>query len=352
MANELSNMQKLMLFEQATRQNKQPAETIAFVENSMKNVVLPKSRTLAKISLLVQGTFKLTHASKTTYTAKGFSKYNLIKNIRLKLNNGFAPYNISGVGLKMYNEQNQFKAITDGRNVLDYITNVVDTSGNGGGSNSVCFMLDMPITVNDRDFIGLLDMQASGVNVELELTMGAIADIMTDTDVVASSVAITVKPILETFSIPPLQNHMPRFNTIKTVSEQKNPITSTGDTTIKLPIGLTYRKILAFMKQDANYTPIALSRINDFSILINQADYPYVVPAVFLAAQNTKQHGVNLTDGLYSFDFSNNGIANYGSGRDYMDSENLSEFWLRVNMASLSGSVNEIITITEQIAEI
>lgn len=349
MANELSNMQKLMLFEQATRQNKQPSETIAFVENGLKNIVLPKSRTLAKISLLVQGTYKLTHASKTTFTAKGFSKYNILKNIRLKLNNGFAPYNISGVGLKMYNEQNEFKAITDGRNVLDYMTNVVSSSG---AANTISFMLDMPITVNDRDFIGLIDMQASGINVELEIAMGSIADIMTDTDVVASDVSITIKPILETFSIPPLQQHMPRFNTIKTVSEQKNPITSIGDTTVKLPIGLTYRKILAFMKQDANYTPIALSRMNDFSILINQADYPYVVPAAFVAAQNTKQHGVNLTDGLYSFDFSNNGLANYGSGRDYMDSENLSEFWLRVNMASLSGSANEIITITEQIAEL
>jgi hypothetical protein len=345
-----TNMQKLMLFEQATRENIQTTETITFAENTKKTIVLPKSRTLQKISLLCKGTFKLSHAIKTTYTAKTFNKYHLLRNLRLKLNNGFSPYDLSGVGLYMYNQQSQYKAITDSQNTLDYITNVVSSTG---ADNSVYFMLDIPITVNDRDFIGLLDMQASAINVEFEVTFGNITDIMTDTDITASSISITCIPVLTTFSIPALtKDAIPTFDTVKIVHEQKTNISSTGYTTIKLPTGLTYRKLLLYLKQDANYTPIPLSRVDSFSLALNQADTPYNIPADYLVNRNTKQRGASFDTGLYSFDFSNNGIANYGSGRDYMDSENLSEFWVKVNMATLSGSVNEIITISEQIAQI
>jgi hypothetical protein len=345
----ISDGQRLQNFITATRQNITQGENITFTENAYKTINVPKSKALGKITLLLNGTCKLTHATKTTYTAKTFGKYNLLRQILLKTNTSINPVMLSGVELYLYNLTKNYKNVTDNRNCIDYATNVVSS---GGSTNTFSLMLDIPLSVNERDFIGLINMQAEGLQLDLGVTFGAIKDIMTDTDITVSDISMTCIPIMETYSIPPVAEAIPAFNTLKTVVSQNTVITGTGNTTVKFSPGLTYRKMIVYMGADANNTAIALSAINDFSILLNQNDVPYsALPSYFLAGKNTKMYGGLLPAGLFVFDFANEGIPDYGVGRDLIKSKDMSELWLRVNMASYSSGYN-VNVILEQVAQL
>jgi hypothetical protein len=346
-ASKLTPAQRAMLFEQATRQHRLKGATMAFAENASLSQVLPKSRFLSKIYLMVEGTYKLTHASKTTFAPAVFDKFNLIRNIRLNINNGFSPFNISGAMLYGYNLQHRADYITDDLNVLNYMSNTVSS---GGATNTVRYMVELPITVNQRDALGLINLQHGTTQVELNIDCNPVSKIMTDTDVTVSNVSINITPILETYSVPSFEEAIPDYTVVKIVNEQRETATANGETVIKLPVGLTYRKLLVYIASDSVFTPISSDNVTNFALSFNQADTPYDMPAKFVQALNTTEYGKALPAGYYAFDFSDNGIPNYGGGRDYIDTEKLTEFWLKVNLANTSGNTY-IYVISEKLAQ-
>lgn len=345
----LTATQRAILFDQATRQYIQALGTMQFSENDTITTVLPKTRFLSKISLLVQGTFKLTHATKTSFTPATFDIYNLLRQVRLSINNGFNPYQISGPMLALYNKMLSYKNITDNNNNIHYFTNTVSSSG---ATNTISMLLDLPLTVNERDTIGLILLQNSQTSVELGIDCNPVTSIMTDTDITVSSVNINITPILETYSIPAIADAVPDYSIIKIVNQQVENVVSAGEMTIKLPIGLTYRKLGVYIASDTKFTPMNASYINQFQLVFNQADFPYSIPANYLQARNAQQYGMSLPAGAYVFDFSDNGIVNYGSGRDYIDTEKLTEFWLKVTFNNITGNSNYVYVIAEKLAKL
>ena len=82
--------------------------------------------------------------------------------------------------------------------------------------------------------------------------------------------------------------------------------------------------------------------IGNIEIVFNQADVNYNISPDMLRAINTKDLGFELPKGVYIFDFSSGGnITNYGGTRDYIDTEKLTEFWIRTTTTA-TGSVKVV----------
>jgi hypothetical protein len=345
----LSPDQRARMFSQMTRKYEQVLPSEKFKENSTLSFQLPKTRFLSKITLHVRGTFKTAHGSKTSFTKSIFDKFNLVRRVRLSINNGFNPYDISGNMLSLYNKANHYQRPDADVFDLDVLGNVVSVSGT---TNTVTYALELPISLNDRDPIGLLLLQNEQSIVTLNVDTSSLSSIMTDNDITISDDSIYFTPVLETFSIPLIPDAIPDYSIVKLVNEQSENIVSTNEMIVKLPLGLTYRKLGVYLASDTAYTPIPHANISGFQLIFNQADTPINVSSDHVARKNRVDYDGSMPVGSYMFDFSSQGIANLGGGRDYVDTERLTECWLKVQFSGLSGASNYIHLFSEKLAKL
>ena len=345
----LSPDMRARMFSQMTRKYDQVLPSEKFKENSTLSFQLPKTRFLSKITLHVRGTFKAKHGSKVTYTKSVFDKYNLVRRVRLSINNGFNPYDISGNMLSLYNKANHYQSPDTDAFGLDVLGNTVSVAG---ATNTVTFSLELPISLNDRDPIGLLLLQNEQSIVTLNVDTSLLTSIMTDNDVDIEDDSIYVTPVLETFSIPLIPDAIPDYSIVKLVNEQSENIVSTNEMIVKLPLGLTYRKLGVYLASDTSYTAIPHANITGFQLIFNQADTPINVSSDHVARKNKYDYDGTMPLGAYMFDFSTQGIANLGGGRDYVDTERLTECWLKVQFSGLVGATNYIHIFSEKLAKL
>jgi hypothetical protein len=326
-------------FVRMTRQFLQTESSIAGAVNGQISFDLTKVRLSAKVRVLVEATLTATHASATTYVPAAFAPYSMIRNVRVDLNNGFAPFTISGTELYMYNLMRpmaqQMQSQPSGRaKVVQGVT-----SSAGGTANVISFMADLPLALNDRDPMGMLITQNQATNVTVSIDFA-------DGDALGSGQAgytltlsnIVVTPLVESFAIPPVPQAFPDVSMIKLVQSTKQSIPGSGSQIVKLTTGYTYRKLAIFIA-DANGVGVTDDSIpGQIELILNQADIPYRMRPAHIAKINHEQFGYVLPQGLYCFDFTYQGLANLGGTRDYVDTERLTEFWIRFNAPS-AGSV-------------
>lgn len=317
----LSPAQRATLFAAATRQNWQIIPGTALVEDSTISFTIPKARLMSRTWLKIAGTVTLTHAATTALTKKRMAPWGLIKQIRLQVNNGFNPYQISGKGAYIYNS---LAAV----NEMDIITTLGSTAAVGGASNDVDILIDLTSVLNDRDPVGLILAQNQETVITVSIDFGKIIDLFTDAGLSSSALAINVTPIVESFTVPASPDAMPDLSVLKLVAEQNFPIAASGSTQIiKLPVGQTYRKIIMNFETAAGVA-FTDAQIGNLSLIFNQADIPYNIPGDVLRKINTKCYGGPLPAGVLVLDMSDQGIANLGGSRDLIDTERLTEFWV------------------------
>ncbi len=353
---QLSPAQRAALFAQMTRQHWQMLPAIAGAVDSRVSFTIPKTRLLSKVRLLVEATLNAVHASNTNYTPAAFAPYSLLKNVRLEINNGFIPFNISGIAAYLYNllrdegsiiepyQAAQASVATSRRRAVQGTT----AAASSGANNTVRFVLDLPLTLNDRDPIGLILAQNEETVITVSVDIGNANDIApaaTGYTFTLSNIVIT--PMVETFSIPAVKDAFPDLSILKVVQQTKESVSGAGVKTVKLPVGMVYRKLLVFI-EDASGGEADADLSGDFELVLNQSDIPYRIAPKLLAAINQEQYGLALPQGLWVFDFSYQGLANYGGSRDYIDTERLTEFWFRFQAAA-AGNVT---CIYEQLAKL
>lgn len=346
----LNPAQRSANFNLQTRAYEQGLGSMSFAESQTIQQVLPKSRFAQHLYLLVTGSFTCAHASKTTFAKAPFDKYNLLKQIRLNYNSGFNPYQISGSKLWLYNQlQNGLNDYLDADN---FGTNVLgNTVSVGGTSNAVKFALECPLTINQRDTIGLINLQSVETSLTLQIDCDSVKSVMTDTDITISNVNITITPVLRTFSIPAMADAVPDYSILKLVNEDSRQIIGNGDNRFTLQTGLTYRRILFFVTSDGK-TALPASDIVKVQVALNQADTPYSFSGDYLAYKNKVEYQGSLPLGVYCIDFADNGLVNYAGARDYLDTEALTQLDLIITFAGLSGSTNMIYIIPEKLAKL
>lgn len=328
----LTPAQRNLLFAQAARQVVQTLPAQAGAENATVSFTVPKARLLSKISLLVKATITVAHAANNTFAQAAMAPYNFIKNVRVEINNGFAPYRVSGIGAYLMNllRDNAAQLSPAASNATRARTVFENAASAAGAANVLRFILDLPIALNDRDPVGLILAQ----NQETTVTVSVDFD---DADVLLSSLTgytvtasnVSVTPIIETFSIPPVPEALPDLSILK-LTQELNEITVAGGHVLRLPVGQTYRRMVLYFT-DANGNPLGEADLTgNIEITLNQADIPYVVDPYALAAQNQVAYGAALPKGVWAFDFATQGLPNYGGSRDYIDTERLTEFWLKL----------------------
>lgn len=335
MANpKITPQQAAQFFAQMTRQNYQMIPAIAGAESSTVAFQLPKVRLTSRVRFMFEATLKVTHSSATSYTAPDVGPFAVIRGVSVNLNNGFSPFKVSGKQLYMYS------LLRDNASILTPTTSgrgkVVQglTASSSGANNTIRFIADLPLTLNDRDPVSLILTQNQETTVDVSIDIGAASSLLASTSgytAVLSNIIIT--PMVESFSIPAVKEAFPDLSVLKLVQGATASIPGSGIFTYKFPVGMTYRKIV-FLVEDSSGGVDDADLTGDIELLLNQADRPYKINPKILAAINQEQFGVTLPAGMYAFDWSYQGIANYGGTRDYIDTERLTEFWLQFNPAA------------------
>lgn len=325
-------------FNKLTRRNWQTLGSKTGTASGTVSFDIPKSRLLGKLRLMIEATLTATHASNTSYTAHEDAPYKFLSRAELNLNNGFNPFSISGQALYAYNVTTKGAAACDvatsGRG--SFVQGLVASSG--GTANTVRMVFDLPTMVNERDPIGLILLQNEETLATLNVTLGASTDIApTASGYTFALSAISVTVLTDTFTIPAIPEAFPDLSVLKLVQERTETVIA-GENIFKLPVGQVYRK-LGFIYYDATPSRQVDSDITStIDLVFNQAETPYRIKPVELAAINADEYGGDLPSGVYVFDFSDNGQPNFGNARDYIDSERMTELWLKFT-AGAAGTV-------------
>ena len=333
-APKLSPQQRAQLFAQGTRRNFQmlPGKQVS-QENQQVEFELPKTRLLSKVWVEVDATATLV-SDNATIPTKPFSPYGMLRRVSLDLNNGFTPYVVSGEEAYIYNMDRLNPEVGDPSDSvlrgMAYQENGADTSANGGADAKIKFVLELPVTLNERDTTGLVLLQ----NAETQVTLSVDVDRLEKAYAPAAGDEVQFKnckitPMVETFSIPQNPQAFPDLSVLKLVSARNSHFDANGQTITELQTGTIYRKLFLYF-EDENGNPLENEDFqSNIELIFNQADTPYSIKPSLLSAMNHSQLGKPLPKGVYVFDFSNQGIPNYGGSRDYIDTERITEFWLR-----------------------
>ena len=333
MSEKLTAQQRANLFAMSTRQNLQmmAKQTVTTPSTSVQ-FTLPKARLLSNIFVKVKAKIKVTHATATSIKNTALAPYRLIRRFSLDLNNGFSPYSISGDGLALLNMiQPNANMIMD---VSDYYNCPEEFKASANGTeNEIVFTVQLPATLNQRDPVGLILLQSEQTVTDLRVDVGTPAEMYTEgaEGYTIDLVSMEIMPMLETFSIPANGNAFPDLSVLKLCQDRTDTITSAGQQIVKLSTGTIYRKLILFITDETGAPATPEFVASNIELVFNQADCNYSINPEMLRAKNCYDLGHELPAGVFIFDFSNQGFANFGGTRDYIDTEKLTEFWVRFN---------------------
>ena len=333
-AQKLTAAQRAANFAAATRQNFHmlPSQTTTQLGTTMQ-FTYPKSRLLSKTFLKVEGTVKYTDASAPVMNDNA---YGIFRRVALSLNNGFDPFVVSGKELAAINSVRMNPGV-----IYDELIKCITNEGEKKISFS--FMLELENTLNQRDASSLILLQNESTQVTLSVDITSdITDMLTGRTNNCTLESVTVTPCILTYTIPNFSEGFPDLSVIKLVHSRTETLANAGQHILKLETGRIYRKIV--LRTFDNNGSMSNNAINgNIEMLYNTADTPQSIDAEMLRMKNASDFGYKFLDGTYVFDFSGySGFSNYGGTRDFVDTERLSEFWIRLNTRENNVKVNII----------
>lgn len=357
MSETLTASQRAAQFAASTRQNFQtmPTQTVTS-EGGNVTFTLPKARLLSKILLTVKVNFSAFcpvsgETGLSLPANEMLSLYRILRRVSLDLNNGFSPYSVGGEELAMldcvHRPHAEFMTefvtsnnFSSKRNSVHSMPFRLEDDGkaftaDGGKTIELSFGIELPITLNDRDSIGMILLQNQETYATLSVDIGQVTDMFVGgftSKLLFTLNKVEISPVLETFSIP-ASGVYPDLSVLKLVNSRTESLVGGGQHVIKLSTGTIYRRILIKVcDTDNNGTDDIVT--SNFALIFNQADSFYEISAEQLRYLNTQQYGFTLPDGIYVFDFAFQGIAGLSGSRDFVDTERLTEFWLRFNTST------------------
>lgn len=328
----ISAQERAMYFAQATRQTFQtlPSKK-ANSEQDTLVFEIPKARLLSKIILEVEAVATLKSTAATIAT-DAMTPYGVLRRISLDLNNGFSPFIVSGKDMFLYSlnrlNPNVLNAQDNARGI-----NYVENKASAAGTDArIKFQIVLPVTLNDRDAVGLVLLQNAETSVSLTVDVGQLKDAYklnaATTDTVTFK-SLTVTPLVETYTVPPSDIARPDLSVLKIVQSKADTFAGNGQNVIKLNTGTIYRKMVMYFEDDKGVPLEDADFSGNIELVFNTADVPISIKPSILASKNHLELGFPLPKGVYVFDWSNQGIPNLGGTRDYIDTERLTEFWVR-----------------------
>lgn len=346
--NQISEAQRAQNFAAATRQNLHmlPARTVNNYGETVQ-FTFPKSRLLSKtfVKVDVKGDF-------TNKKTSGYKPYEILRRVSLSLNNGFEPFVISGRDLAIMNSVRMNPAVintntngmvissTDRNNTV--LDNRIELADDG-----YSFVIELENVLSQRGLEGLILLQNESTQVTLSIDIATNGKGITDegTDITLESIKIT--PMLQTWTIPNFTDAFPNLSVIKLVKSRTETLANAGEHILKLDVGTIYRKLVFFFTdENGNGVDIVNSNIE---MIYNTADTPISIDPDMLIFKNTSDFGYKFPKGMYVLDFSGYaGMSGLGTTRDMIDTERLTEFWIRFSTSDGC----KVTTIQENIARL
>ena len=342
---QLTAQQRAMLFGAATRQHFQMLGMQEVTGNAQTiSYRIPKARILQGMKILVEGKLNIAHASNTAKNHNGkLDLYRCIRRLNVDFNNGFSPIVVSGEDMALVNmlyPNPEMILKSEDNSTLATATEKWACSPEGT-DNDFSFVLDVPLAINYRDPVGLVLAQNAETNIDLTIDIANAADMIYNAaDFTCKFTSLKVTPMVATFSIPSDTRAFPDMSVLKVV-DSRNETFTTGQSYIKLPTGMIYRKLI-FKFENTSGLPLDLEHItSNIELVFNTADVPYSISPKMLKAVNKMQAGTVYPDGCVYFSFDYQGINGYGGSRDYIDAERITEFAVRFT-ADTAGKVTII----------
>lgn len=305
-----------MAFQDSTRRKFIPLTTQTKGTTNPLSWDIPKTGLLAGIFLNITGT-----VTGTLSAPNALGMASIVRRVRVITNGGIDLINISGAGYHYL--------------LRDNIEDYKDPAPHATARNAVTattFNLDMflPIALNSRDPIGLFMLQNEQTLVQLQVEFEADTTVAT-----GATVAATVAPVAEVFTVPVDNKDWPPLNVVQQILEDTRAIAATGDYDYSWPRGNTYVQVLHGYGIGAspaeNWTRSRLM-VNQSEIL---ADY---VPGT-MNIEFTRTHGRARLVGTIENDFiGSSGLGTFGSSRDLLYSALVTELMTRLT-ASATGTL-------------
>jgi len=324
---QISAVQRAQNFAAATRQNLHmlPSRTVTNLGDTVQ-FTYPKSRLLSKTFVKVEVTTDVTSSPFKT----ALSPYDIIRRISLSLNNGFEPFVINGRDLALLNMVRMNPSVVEvsgssyGAGINAPTSSLISEGADSKGKFS--FMIELENTLNQRDASSLILLQNESTNVTLSIDLATNINSIFGKD--ANLVECKITPMLQTWTIPNYTDAFPDLSVLKLVKSRTETISGDGEHIQKLDVGTIYRKlVLYFTDENGNGKNIVNSNIE---FIYNTADTPISIDPEMLRYKNTSDFGFEFPEGMYVFDMSGYaGFSNYGGTRDFIDTERLTEFWVR-----------------------
>lgn len=266
--------------------------------------ILPRVGLLAAIRLAIRGSIA---GTLTVPNALGMAS--IINRIRLNINGNLDLISISGWGYHY--------GLREG---ID--SEYGDPSGQSNARSAVTattFNLDMylPIMINRRDPIGLINLQDTG------LTAGLYVDWLADATVATgATVTGTCTPYLDLFTIPPDPNDMPNLSIVQTIVEDQRAIVGAGAYQYDFLLGYQYLQWYHMLGIGA----AGADGFTQYQLRMQQNMFPIThdVPSLDTEYRSLRYRarvaGLILVDRMGS-----SGLGNYGLMRDMFDSTALTD---------------------------
>lgn len=343
--NQLTPQQRAHYFAQYTRKNLQalPAQSFS-AEGDRIQFVLPKARYLACTFIEVEAVAK----AKGSGTLK-VSDYpaDIFNRVSLDLNNGFMPFVLSGRDLNIYDMIRMYPDVARPHTSPRAAIHVENAISADGTNNKIHIMLPMQNVLSEKDAIGLIMLQNDSTQVVLTLDLDSLAKAYNLAEGQSVEfVSCKVTPWTETFTIPSIEQARPDISTLKLLSSKYEVFSANSQTIVKQPIGTIYRKMILFFEDEQGNPMTAADFTGNIELVFNQADTPISIKPAHLEYLNQHYYGAPLPDGVFVLDFASVPLPNLATSRDLVDSERLTELWVRFtpNTAGKVTSINETIS--------
>jgi hypothetical protein len=262
-------------------------------------VQLPRVGLLARVLLAIRGSVA---GTLTVPNPLGFSS--IINRVRLTVNAGVDIVNLSGAGYH-YGVREMIES------------EFFDPLGQSNARSAVtaaAFNLDMvlPISVNMRDPVGLLNLQDMGATFSLAIDFNADANVAT-----GATVTCTVTPYLDLFTVPPNPNDMPNLRVIHSMIEDARAVAAAGDFTYDWLRGMQYLQLFHGLGIGA----AGADGFSKVALRIQQQQFPWSSDVKALDIDHRQLRGrARPAGGIYIDRLATSGLGNYGTVRDVFDS--------------------------------
>lgn len=340
-----------MTFIESTRQTIQQTNFIPYVQGQPAFIEMARAGYLATIWLRFKGKLNCTHPSKTSYTPAPLAPYTLINRLQVVINGNQTVWSTSGVGAYLQNITNAINYVMDqpGNSAAPFSVGTAVSAA--GADNDVIFTLKLNVSINDRDTIGLIQLQNDATALKVQVEAAGPGALMTDTDI-TSTLSGVWEILTETFTIPAEPENRPVLAFLHQVIEQGYPINNNGVNSQLLQRGNTYRRLINFLQLNGQPAD-ALERL---SLTYNQTTTHYDMFGSSFKVLQRERYGRDLPAGAYVWDLTYQGIPNMpGNRRDLIDSSRISELMQRVTVADsavLGANNNRLSIVSDQLVRI